>query len=54
VDFTNANVKAAKFADSEYIETVFVPVDLSDINLVALLFDEADFHNAILFKLMYD
>lgn len=50
VDFTNANVKAARLADSECIETVFVKADLSDSNLVAGLFDETDFRNAIFFN----
>nr|WP_276523214.1 pentapeptide repeat-containing protein [Lysinibacillus fusiformis] len=48
VDFTNANIKAARLADSECIETVFAKADLSDANLVAGLFDEADFRNAVL------
>ena len=48
VDFTNANIKVARFADSECIKTVFVKADLSDANLVAGLFDETDFRNAVL------
>lgn len=48
VDFTNANIKAARLADSECIETVFAKADLSDANLVAGLFDEADFRDAVL------
>ncbi|OMD79251.1 pentapeptide repeat-containing protein [Paenibacillus odorifer] len=49
-NFTNAKVKGARFADCECIETVFVKADLSDANLVAGLFDETDFRNAILFN----
>ncbi|WP_370079903.1 pentapeptide repeat-containing protein [Lysinibacillus sp. RC46] len=41
-------MKAARLADSECIETVFVKADLSDANLVAAFFDEADFRNAVL------
>ncbi|WP_052132618.1 pentapeptide repeat-containing protein [Paenibacillus polymyxa] len=50
MDFTNANIKTAGLADSECIETMFVKADLSYANLVAGLFDETDFRNAILYN----